>query len=209
VRRGRCADAIFKYAEHQCDDVLYVHFVPGERVIHVEFIMEYCNIDAVFEFDAADDSKTVHILRVLCKTRNFWPEIQNFPKQDRCDSGGVRWYRRHADLLDDIELETLVRRFFGEAWRLGPLPMTLPKPTAEQLAVAAACEQRLGDYHGGPWSRVIGTYFYERERAATAIQKYFRGWRVRMATTFNPDTPIGYLLEMRRFRALVAEEDSD
>jgi hypothetical protein len=170
--------------------------------------MEYYDIDAVFEFDAEDDSKTVHFRRVLCKTRNLGPEIQNLPNQD-CDSGGLSWYKRHADILDDIALETLVRRFFGEAWRPGPLPMTLPKPTAEQLAVAAACEQRLGDYHCGPWSRLIGTYFYERERAATAIQKHFRGWRVRMATTFNPETPIGYLLEMRRFRALVAEDDSD
>ena len=60
----------------------------------------------------------------------------------------------------------------------------------------------MGDYRCGPWGKTVGTYLVDRVAAATTIQKHYRGWKARMATTFNPTTTIGAYYALRDFRAM-------
>ena len=40
-------------------------------------------------------------------------------------------------------------------------------------------------------------------KAATIIQKYYRGWKVRLVTTFNPTTTLGTYIMMRDYHTLI------
>ena len=200
--------AIFKFAQHVCDNVIYAHFAPDDRIIHVEFDYEYYTAELLAEIEIDREKKRVSVVRLLFTSENLWPEIffDTVPKIAN-KWGGVSWYKRHVCCFGaDFDIETYVHTFFGNDWIMGPLPATIAKPTEDQIVSSKTYEARLGNYLCGPWGRTVGTFFVDRSLAATVIQKHFRGWRVRMETTFNPNSPFGFACLKRRFLGFSVED---
>jgi hypothetical protein len=205
IRLGR-PDAIFKYAEHWGDEqVLYAHYMPCERLLHIDLEMEYYSVRLFSEIDVDDANSRVIVRRLLCRSENHWPEIhtENVPKISN-DAGGVSWYKKH-EILFNMSITENVQRFFGSSFSV-IMPVTVPKTTADQISTCEKCEDRLGDYHCGPWGRLIGTFFFDRRDAAVIIQKHFRAWRVRFK--IDPNEEFGRFIERRRFEQWMREDET-
>ena len=201
--------AIFKYCSRNRKDIIRVHFVPDfyTNFFHLELRLDYYTADLLAEIEIEKDEKTIVVRRLLCTNENRCPDLymDSVPKCNN-DSGGVYWYKRHINCFGaDLNLQTYVHKFFGKDWRLSKLPLTLPKVSADQIESVKTCETRLGRSNDS-WGRLAGTFFVDRMLAATVIQKHFRGWRVRMETTFNPNSPFGFACLKRRFLGF-SEED--
>ena len=84
---------------------------------------------------------------------------------------------------------------FGPSWT-AVVPLTAPRISDEDLARAAECDDMYRKAMAEkwfPWGMTVGLYDGTRHDAATVIQSCFRGWRVRMRTTFNPHAHRGVL----------------
>ena len=131
-----------------------------------------------------EDRKIVHVERLFCERKNYWP--------DMLLEGGIGLYKKC--MQDDISLDSFVRHFFGPKWTAAPLPLTRPKFKDNYL------EHMLKALlYAAPMFKLVGVYNVEREEAAVTIQKMYRGWRVRMKYTFNPNTSFGKFLILRDF----------
>ena len=206
VARGRPYEAVFQYKVHYGDNVYEYYLMPGMGLAYIEayieFVVMHVSVVARVEFD--DEERTVAVESMLCERENYWGDERLSHGEPRSGAGGLGYYRKNVEALGDrVSIEVLIEAFFGPGWALRALPLTRPRTPEELVLLAKSmCPAATGDYRCGPWTRVIAIYPFGREMAATVIQRHFRGWRVRMATAFNPTTPLGCLLELREFRKL-------
>ena len=169
-----------------------------------------------------DRAKSVEVEQLQCERNDHWDHgsaeegIDEGVDGLRCGVGGIGWYRKNLENMKTcgtlsgeyfgrkMTFEAFAAKFFAPDWTVLQLPrfFTRPKIQQEFVALAKTCDAAMRCYYYGPWGRTVGTYFVHRNAAATTIQKHFRGWRVRMATAFNPTTPIGAYFALRDFRAL-------
>jgi hypothetical protein len=105
--------------------------------------------------------------------------------------GGIGLYKKSVQ--DEISLDSFVGHFFGPGWTAAPLPLTRPKVKDNYLELV------LKGHIYAPMFKLVGVYNVERVEAAVTIQKMYRGWRVRMKYTFNPNTSFGEFLILRDF----------
>ena len=207
VRRSRPEDAIFTYSNHmRSEDILRYYFVPAERLAVIKLYVEFvCYFTVLIQLSIDDNAHTIAVERLLCQREDYWGNSEMSSSAMRSGSGGVGWYKENLEDLGArlVSLDSFVARFFASDWAALSLPMTRPKITPELIQVAEACPEKMGDCRIGPWGKTVGTYLVDRISAATTIQKHYRGWRVRMATAFNPNTTLGAFYVMRDFRQLL------
>lgn len=207
VARGRPHDAVFQYKEHQGDNVCEYYLMPALGVAYVEAYFEFVvrNLSVVARVEVDVGERSVAVRRVLCERENYWGDDWGGQRPSlRSGSGGLSYYRRNVeDLGVCVSLEALVDAFFAPGWTLRPTPLTLPHTPSDLVTLAkTVCPRAIGDYRRGPWGKAVAMYPAEREEAATVVQRFFRGWRVRMAVRFNPHTAFGAWLERREFRLI-------
>jgi hypothetical protein len=205
------ADAIFTYYSHWGTDIhKYMHFMPLEKIMFIEYNGEYYDIDLYVEVDINETNSTVTIRKLLCQTKNYWPKIytDEVPKVNN-DNGGISWYKRHDECFNGISIEEHVERLFGPSWNV-IMPLTVPKPSSDQIDFCKKCREIMSDYQYGPWDHLVGRYLTfgkyanKYNSAATVIQKHFRAWRVRFA--IDPNTDLGRYIEMSRWKRWMVED---
>ena len=202
ILQGRPAEVIFQYAEHAIEDCMHVYFMPQQSIVYTRMSMEYDDVWLVIEIRVDEVARTLSVERLLSETEIQWPEM--CPGMPLTGTGGIAHLKRISACLrvDVLSLDFAARKFFGPTWSALALPLTRPRVPDELVALAKGCPARLGDYNKGPWRRTVGTFFTsfrDRQGAATTIQKHFRGWRIRMRTTFNPHTKLGGYYARRGF----------
>ena len=196
VARGRQGDAIFTYsAQFFCNTTRY-YFMPAERLVYMSFDDYYHRCVTVVATILIDDrAKTIEIDRLQCA------------RSKHGYVGGIAYYKSTLEVLTQMSahltFDLITEKFFAPNWTVNTLPLARPKIQPELVDLAEACPNKMGDCWFGPWSETVGTYLVHRNVAATVIQKHYRGWKVRMATTFNPTTAIGAYYALRDFRCLV------
>lgn len=204
--RGSILDAVFQYAAHWEETMdVRVYFMPGYKFGYIKLYAEFVvmNFELWFEMSFDEEHQIVHVERLFCKRENYW---SNDAHGLQSGTGGIGFYKKNLeDLGDDIEINIFVRHFFGPGWKVAPLPMTRPMMREGYLKLVEVANGHYDHYHYGPWFKVVGIYPMEREEAATTIQKIYRGWRVRIKYTFNPNTSLGKFLIMREFRKAINE----
>ena len=204
VSRGCPPDVIFHHAQHSMVAHMHSYFMPAERIVYTHVSLEYYDIHAFVVLYVDEVRRSVGVDKVLCVSENHWLSLNG--SAPRSGRGGISWLKRNADVIspDFLSLSFAVRTFFGPQWTVASLPMTRPSVPDDAVERAKDCPRRLGNCKYGPWNRTVGTYFRERIEAATVIQRHFRGWRVRMATTFNPHTRLGRFCALRMLRQMQA-----
>jgi hypothetical protein len=167
--------------------------------------MDYYTIEVCIHVSVDHERRSVNVKRLWCKSENWWPDIHTSIVPDKSGEGGIGWYKKQLDPFGErMSQELVVDKFFGPGWVAGALPLTRPFATPEAISMCRGLDHRMGDYRSGPWDKVVGTFFTERTDAAKTIQKHYRGWKVRLVTTFNPNTSLGRFLELRHFNNLLS-----
>lgn len=189
-------DAIFKYSKHYgYVDHWYIYFEPAKDLIYIQGDHDYYTVDIIATLIVDRETKTVKIDRIFCENLNHWPEM--FVHPTPLDGvGGISRYKQNMDffkgyMMEEISLDHAVKMFFGD-WKL-VIPMTRPfLDNAKDL---------VKDYKDvtGEWDRVVGTFTLDKNKAATIIQKYYRGWKVRLKICYDPETTLGKYLIMKMF----------
>lgn len=203
ITRDRNLDTIFQYKDH-CHDVVdsTAYFLPGCKFGYIEHYAEFVVIHfkVWMELSFDETNKIVHVERLFCERENYWSDASR--NDIKSGSGGIGYYKKNLENLnvDYIGLDAYVLRFFGPEWNAAPLPITRPRPSKNTIDLVNNCKAAYFDYNGGPWFRVVGVFPMERTSAATSIQKYFRGWRVKMKYRHNPNTTLGRYTCMRLFQ---------
>ena len=194
VARGRPADTIMTYSIDFCGDFLRYDFMPFEKMAYMSFDDDRgCHITVTALLRLDDRAKTIEVDRLHCTRED---------KDKDKDIGDIEWYKKQLDYTRYVSFVKFAVRFFAPSWTIMKLSITRPHLSPELIALAKTCHAKMG-HPSEPWNKTVGTYFVHRNDAATTIQKHFRGWKVRMATTFNPTTPIGAYFTLRDFRALI------
>jgi hypothetical protein len=196
VRRGCPPNTVFT-----CDDIIVrYYFWPAQRLAVMTSYAEFvCDITVLAQL--AIRGRTLEIERLHCSRENYWADDDAPPGGVKSGDGGIGWYKTNlADMQDDaLSFDRFAAAFFAPDWTV---VLTCPDGAGmapELVQFAKACPS---SHRFGPRSRTVGTYIVDRVAAATTIQKHFRGWQVRMATAFNPATPIGAYYAMRGFREM-------
>lgn len=211
VSRGRMADCLLAYRDHWGPDYFTAVFLrPDVGVLRAYVDGEYYDVDLSAAVNVDEAKRKVTLRSILCRSRNYWPEIfvdGGPPSGD----GGVSWLHRIEDQfrggLFEISFENAVLRLFGPEW-MAVVPLTAPRLADEDLAIADACDDM---YRAAmaedwfPWGRTVGLYDTRRIDAATTIQRFFRGWRVRRRTAWDPMTRLGRFYELREFERLMRD----
>jgi hypothetical protein len=199
VKRGCPPNTVFT-----CDDIVRYYFWPAQRLAVMTSYAEFvCDITVLAQL--AIRGRTIEIERLHCSRENYWADDDDDMMGVKSGDGGIGWYKTNlADLQDDaLTFDRFASAFFAPDWAVVGLPLTCPGMAPELVQLAKACPTKKGSAHQhGPWGRTVGTYIVDRVAAATTIQKHFRGWQVRMATAFNPATPLGAYYAMRGFREM-------
>ena len=188
-------DAIFKYSGHfGADYFWYIYFEPAKDLIYISGEFEYYTLDIISTLIVDRETKTVKIDRIFCENINHWPNMFAGPLDG---IGGISKYKQNVVFLEmeDITFDRAVKLFFGD-WNL-VIPMTRPfLNNAKDL---------VKDYRqvtgSGQWDRVIGTFLIDKNNAATIIQKYYRGWKIRLKICCDPETTLGKYLIMKMFNS--------
>lgn len=201
ISRGQL-DAIFKYCNHCGDDIISIHFHPLESLLHISGNFDYYNFDLVTELLVNSDAHTISIKKLFCKNENMWPEVMGGPVTGE---GGLSCYKKNLEYSSVFSLETAILCFFGLGWKLLPLPMTVPRVDDEVFDKGKGFGKDFEFYRRGPWGRTTGLFKVNRKAASIIIQKYFRGWKARMAYTFNPHTTLGAYYLKRSYDKLIDE----
>ena len=184
-------------------------FMPSEQIAYMSLGVEFdCDVSVTAQLRIDDHAKTIEVDRLHCTRYNYWVNGKDggMNGKDGGKDGGIGWYKKQLESMGMdyfVSFEAFAAKFFAPNWTVLKLPLTRPRIAQELVALAKTCHTKMGSYRRGAWGKTVGTYFVHRNAAATTIQKHFRGWRVRMATTFNPTTPIGAYFALRDFRALV------
>lgn len=206
--RGRAADTVLAYRDHYGDDDhLAIYFRPDVGVLRVDVDGDYFDATLTAAVDVDEFGRTVALRRARCRSRNHWPAIFVDGAGPPSGEGGVWWLRRvdahfRGAFPFEISFPAAVSAIFGPDWS-AVVPPTAPRATLDDLARA---EESDGMYRAFvadgrvPWGRTVSLHDPTRTRAATTIQRFYRGWRVRMRTAFDPRTSIGRFYALREFR---------
>ena len=168
--------------------------MPHEGLVRIDVDEDYYDVQLFIHVLVDRETRSVNVGRLWCRSRDWWPKL-------KYGEGGIGWYKKQKQKqnLPDYKL-SFVDTFFGPGWVAGELPLTRPRVTPEEISACHELADRKREERC-PWDKVVATYFKDRTDAATIIQKRYRGWKVRLATTFNPNTPLG------RFNALRSCKD--
>jgi hypothetical protein len=189
ISHGSPPDVIFQYSEHGMNEHMYLYFFPFEKIVYIDIDMDYYDINVIYELNISNNN--IGINRLLCKSQNHWDELNgDAPKSGE---GGINWLKRNMKVIspDFLSMNFIANKFFSPSWNVEELPLTRPRASEKAILLSKNCYKRMGSYKYGPWDKIIGTYFKDRITAAIIIQKYYRGWQVRMKITFNPHNSYG------------------
>lgn len=207
--RGRPTDSILAYRDHYgTDDHTGIFFRPDLGVLTVTTDGDY--FDAALSASVVVDNgkRTVELRSVFCRSENYWPEIF-FNGGPPSGSGGLPWLRTVEEYFRgcqpfEISLESAVSALFGPGWTVVVPPTVETLSAADAKALADACDALYRSFMAEswfPWGRTVGLYDTRRSvAAATTIQRWYRGWRVRMRTAFDPNTRLGRFYVLREFQ---------
>lgn len=192
------ADVIFKYSENYGDDCLYIYFEPAKSIIYIKGNFDYYDLDIITTLFIDNQTKTIKIDRIFCESINHWPDLFK-NKSPSNGIGGISKYKQNIDFWQsqDITLDRAIKLFFGE-WKL-ITPITRPfldngKELIEKY------DDYFDNYRTGPWNHLIGKFLTDKNKAATIIQKYYRGWKIRLKYRNDPKTTLGKYLVMKMFK---------
>jgi hypothetical protein len=199
VRRGSPVGALFTYAQCYKDSATIKLFLrPAERIVHVSVDFEHYDfkhLELCVTFNVDALSRTVTLDRFLCET---WTTGDN-----ASSSADVSWVSSFG--CDEFSFEHIVKVFLGKEWTcVVPMITTMHRLSKDDLALSRECGHLDRTQPHRPLAKVIAWYSTERHDAAVTIQRHFRGWRVRMTTTFNPHTRIGAFYVLQAFIDLCA-----
>ena len=198
ISRGM-GPVIFKYCEHCNDDILKIYFNPYERLLYIHGDLDYYNYKVVCKLII--NNNTIRIEQIFSKNINIWPEISGGLKTS---CGGLSHYKANVNILrHHFSINFAIERFFGTTWNL-IIPLTVPRISEESFEIAKKYQDDFNFYRTGPWDHTIGIYKLDKEAAAIIIQKYFRGWKVRMQYTYNPNTTLGRYYILKSFKTLIS-----
>lgn len=192
-------EVVFKYSTHGMDEYAHIYFEPMKNLITIEADMEYYYFEVKFTIKIDDEKKKLEIDRFFCKSDNFWPEMFT-DGTPNSGSGGISWYKKNIAFLPDfLSLENAIDTFFGSEWKI-QIPLTRPllSDTKE-----VSYDDYFDNYRCGPWDHTIGIFVLNKNEAATIIQKYYRGWRVRMKYRYDPETRLGKYVINKMFKELI------
>ena len=211
LRMGRPRGALFACFKNTGPDIsLAMYMRPAHRVGYIKACYGYYWVTLAFKVDVDPAARTVGLTRLLCESRNIWPDIAGKPADlpnGGTGSGGIAWLRSCARFLGhdtDVFFERAVEKFFGLGWS-AVVPVTRPRMCDDDLELCRACSAIFGDADTMvPRNRPVAYYdsAASADGAATTIQRHFRGWQVRMRTSFDPHTRIGAYYAIRAFREL-------
>ena len=198
ISRGM-GPVIFKYCEHCNDDILEIYFNPYERLLYIHGDLDYYDYKLVCKL--LINNNTIKLEQIFCKNINIWPEITRGIKTG---CGGLSHYKANMKSLGhDFSINYAIEMFFGTTWNL-IIPLTIPRISDETFEIAKKYEDDFQFYIFGPWGQIISIYKLETVLAAIIIQKYFRGWKVRMQYTYNPNTTLGRYYILKSFKTLIS-----
>jgi hypothetical protein len=221
-RRGNPSDTVFFNAAHHGDDYFSTYMCPistaatavtaattATAIICIDVNCEYYEYSMSATVIADVPSRIVRLDRLYCTSTNHWPEISRGPVSG---SGGIAWLKANERYIEvnEASFAHAVKTFFGPDWQAAELPMTRPRISDEHLDNMSACRALFKSQYGPvPWhKKLIVFYSNVRMNAAITIQRHFRGWQVRMQTTFNPGSRIGAYYAMRAYQELMQVSES-
>ena len=193
------SDVIFKYSENYGDDCLHIYFEPAESLIYIRGNFDYYDLYIISTLIIDNEQKTIKIDHIYCESENHWPDLF-VNKSPSNGIGGISKYKQNCDFWQsqDITLDNAIKMFFGTEYKL-IIPMTRPfLDNAKELI--KNYNDYFDNYRMGPWNHLIGKFLTDKNKAATIIQKYYRGWKIRLKYRNDPEKTLGKYLVMKMFK---------
>lgn len=214
VRRDRPPRTTFVNREWMEDVTLTQYiFMPTERLAIMTDYTEFANdLFVVAKLKIDETTRTIDVDGLHCERENYWPNEDGLrPGKIKSGEGRIGFYRKNmTEYTEDgqraLSIDGFASKFFGADWRVLPMPMTRPTlPKALVKCAHDASEASWKWLHGYVQTKTCTIGLFDGihlVRAATTIQRYYRGWKVRLDTAFNPNTKLGYFYALRDFREL-------
>jgi hypothetical protein len=144
----------------------------------MKFDLDYYKVSLYVKLDIHEDTKTVCIRDIFCKSTNFWKEL-TWKASPNTGSGGLEWYNTNKKYIgrgsnsgwdrdscngssnnDCFSIEFAIEKFFGPTWTV-KFPLTARRISDDYIQLAKDYRAMFAFYKCGPWSKTTGLFVVE------------------------------------------------